>query len=148
MRLNKKLLLSTALSTALISVPFSGAQQKITPATRTAGPYDLSREVTLVGTVVSYTANSSGAPAGPHVMVQTSSGNVDVHLGSAELLEFHRLTLNAGDSVRIIGESLPYGGSTMFAARIIQKGLQAVAVRNTKGFVVNMPAVHVAGGVR
>jgi len=148
MRLKKTLFLAAALSAALASAPFGGAQQKQTPPTRTAAPYDLSREVSLLGTVVSYTADSAAAPAGPHVIVQTSSGNVDVHVGSAELLEFHRLTLNPGDSVRIIGESLPYGASTMFAARIIQKGQQAVAVRTAKGFVVSMPAVHFAGGAR
>jgi len=36
--------------------------------------------------------------------------------------------------VRIAGEPLALGISTYFAARIVQKGTQAVAVRNTKGF--------------
>jgi hypothetical protein len=30
---------------------------------------------------------------------------------------------------------LALGGTTYFAARVVQKGAQAVAVRNTKGFL-------------
>jgi hypothetical protein len=45
--------------------------------------------------------------------------------------------LNPGDSVRIVGELLTLGDSTYFAARIVQKGAQAVAVRNLRGFLIS-----------
>lgn len=148
MKLKIQLFLGSAAFAVVLSAPFSGAQQKQTPVAQGNAIYDPSREVALLGTVVSYTAESSLPPSGPHVLIQTSSGNVDVHLGSAAILNLHHLTLSAGDSVRIIGESVAYGGSTMFAARIIQKGLQAISVRNTKGYVMNVPELHVAGGAR
>jgi hypothetical protein len=72
---------------------------------------------------------------GAHVILQTASGQVDVHLGNAKVLQAGHLMLNPGDSVRIAGEPLTLGDSTYFAARIVQKGMQAVAVRNTKGFL-------------
>jgi hypothetical protein len=87
-----------------------------------------------VGTVVKYDPASSVAPVGAHVLIQSGSGQVDVHLGNAKVLQASHLELNAGDSVRIIGENLAVGNGTIFAARVVQKGTQAVAVRSSKGF--------------
>jgi len=95
--------------------------------------YDPSRETTLVGTLSSFTANSETGPLGAHVAVQTASGVVDVHVGSAKFLELNHLTLNAGDNVRIVGENFTNGANTVFLARIIQKGTAAVAVRSPRG---------------
>jgi len=78
---------------------------------------------------------------GAHVLFQTSSGQIDVHLGDARVLKAAGLELNPGDSVRIVGEPLASGDSTYFAARIVQKGAQAVAVRNTKGFLTTPASV-------
>ena len=103
--------------------------------------YSMSREVFLLGTVVKFDSASSTLPAGAHVILQTASGQVDVHLGNANVLQAGHLELNPGDSVRIIGEPLAIGDSTYFAARIVQKGMQAVAVRNTKGFLTTPASV-------
>jgi hypothetical protein len=103
------------------------------PATDLRAGYDPARETNLIGTVSSFTPNSQIGPLGAHVAIQTSSGVVDVHLGDAKFLSLNHLTLNAGDSVRIIGENFTNGGSTVFLARIIQKGTVAVAVRSPRG---------------
>jgi hypothetical protein len=109
------------------------AQQsaQIAPARLVA--YNLSREVSLVGTVVKFEKVSNTPPMGAHVLLQTSSGQVDVHLGNAKLLQANHFELNAGDSVRIVGENLAYGDGNIFAVRIVQKGAQAVALRNSRG---------------
>jgi hypothetical protein len=99
--------------------------------------YDLGREVFLLGTVVKFDAASTTPPLGAHLILQTSSGQVDVHLGNGKVLKASRFELNPGDNVRIAGEILALGDGTYFAARIVQKGTQAVAVRNTKGFPVS-----------
>jgi len=114
----------------------AGAQQAAQPEARRLQSYDAGREVTLVGTVVKYEASSSAPPMGAHLLVQTSSGQVDAHLGNARVLQASHLELKAGDNVRIVGESLALGDGTFFAARIVQKGTQAVAVRNAKGFLL------------
>ena len=110
------------------------AQQTAQPDARRLQSYDVAREVTLVGTVVKFEATSSTPPIGAHLLVQTASGQVDVHLGDARVLKANKLELNAGDSVRIVGENLVSDSGT-FAARIVQKGTQAVAVRTTRGFL-------------
>ena len=112
----------------------SSAQQAMPSDAQLLRTYSANREISLVGTVVKYETSSAVPPMGAHATIQTTSGQVDVHLGNAKVLEANHLTLNAGDSVRIVGEPLALGEGTYFAARIVQKGTQAVAVRNAKGF--------------
>jgi len=112
----------------------SSAQQAVPSDAQLLRTYNASREISLVGTVVKYETSSTVSPMGAHVTLQTASGQVDVHLGNAKVLEANHLTLNAGDNVRIVGEPMALGGGTYFAARIVQKGTQAVAVRNARGF--------------
>jgi hypothetical protein len=115
------------------------AQQPKQPDTQQLRAYDISRENFLLGTVVKFDSASSGIPIGAHLILQTSTGQVDVHLGNGKVLKASHFELNPGDSVRIVGEPLTLGDTTYFAARIVQKGAQAVAVRNAKGFPV-LPA--------
>jgi hypothetical protein len=126
------LLLLCALALGLSAV----AQQSVQTAARPPAAYDVSREGSLVGTVVKFDAASVTPPIGAHLLLQTASAQVDVHVGNAKLLQVSHLSLNAGDSVRIVGENLSLGDTTFFAARIVQKGTQAVAVRNSKGFAL------------
>jgi hypothetical protein len=122
----------------LITLAFclsANAQQTQQPDAQRLHAYDMNRESFLLGTVVKFEFASSTPPIGAHVILQTSSGQVDVHLGNARVLQAGHLELNPGDNVRIVGEQLALGDSTYFAARIVQKGAQAVAVRNAKGFL-------------
>lgn len=116
---------------------FAHAQQTTKLDTTELRSYSMTREVFLVGTVVKVDFASASLPAGAHLILQTGSGQVDVHIGSGKVLKAAHLELNPGDNVRIAGEPLALGDSTYFAARIVQKGMQAVAVRNTKGFLNN-----------
>ncbi len=112
----------------------ANAQQKTQSAAQQMRAYDVSREVSLQGAVVSFEENSSTAPLGPHVVIQTASGQVDVHLGDSRLLKANHLTLAAGDNVRVVGENVTHGTSTQFFARFIQKGNQSLTVRSARGF--------------
>jgi hypothetical protein len=125
-----------ALGLALAFCLSAAAQQTKQRDLHSLQSYDLSREGSLLGTVVKYEIASNVPPMGAHVLVQTASGPVDVHLGNAKVLQANHFELNPGDSVRIIGEDLALGDGTIFAARIVQKGTQAVAVRNTRGFLL------------
>src|ERR1700730_7186166 len=120
------------LGSALLLSTMASAQQKSTPQRNLS--YDVSREVSVQGSVVSYSETSSVAPFGPRVTLQTSSGVLDVHLGNARLLESKGVTLAAGDAVRVVGESVPFGSGAQFLARLIQKGDQVVLLRSAQGF--------------
>jgi hypothetical protein len=137
-----------ACAAALLTAPFSGAQQKPTPVAQANSSYDLSRETVLQGTVVSFTASSQVPPLGAHATIQTASGPVDVHLGNASLLKRSDIFLAAGDSVRIVGENQPYGDGSFFAARVLQKGSQSVTLRNSKGIPLSPKHTTSASGAR
>ena len=114
----------------------ANAQQTQQADTTRLHAYDMNRESFLLGTVVRFESSSSTPPIGAHVILQTQSGQVDVHLGNVRILQAGHLELNPGDNVRIVGEPLALGDNTYFAARIVQKGAQAVAVRNAKGYLL------------
>jgi len=116
----------------------AGAQQKAQPVSPSNRAYDIARETVLVGTVLKYTVASTVPPFGTHVLLQTASGPVDVHLASARFLQVNHFSLSAGDSIRVIGENLSYGDGTSFVARIIQKGQQALAIRSIRGFPLSL----------
>jgi len=124
-----------ALPVALV-LPATMRAQQTAPSIRSG--YSLARETNLVGTVSSVVEGSTTSPLGTNVMVQTSAGLIDVHVGSASYLKSNHLELAAGDNVRVIGEPFSTGSETVFLARIVQKGTTAVAVRSTKG----MPLWH------
>ncbi len=125
---------SVFLAGALLLAVVAGAQQVRQKAQQTAKPrasaYDPNRDMVLEGTVLKYTENSSVPPLGAHVTVETSSGPVDVHLGDARFLKFNKFTLTEGE---ITGQNVSYGQGTTFLARIIQQGLQALALRSVNG---------------
>jgi hypothetical protein len=138
---NKIRLSLFALAIVLGFISPAHAQQTAQPGVQHLDSYDAGREVFLLGTVVKFTTASETPPMGAHVILQTSSGQIDVHLGNAKVLQAAHLELNPGDSVRIVGEPVAFGDGTYFAARIVQKGTQAVAVRNTKGFLTTPASV-------
>ena len=122
--------MATVLATALAAAGYVGAQ---TAPQAQASQYQVGRETNLVGTVSSVVENSKTGPLGTHVMVQSASGLVDVHVGSTKYLTLNKLNLKSGDSVRIVGENFTVGTDTVFYARIVQDGTAAVAVRSPKG---------------
>jgi hypothetical protein len=125
--------LSFLFAGALILAASAGAQQKAATSWQHSRGYDLSREVSLQGTVVGYRPSSLAPPLGAHVMLQTSSGVIDVHLGDPRMLAANHFSLTPGDAVRIIGENLNQSQGTQFVARILQKGTQALEVRSLQG---------------
>src|SRR5580693_3382276 len=97
------------LSLSLVFCFSALAQQSKQPAVRQLQSYDLSREGSLLGTVVKYDSASTVPPLGSHVLLQTASGQVDVHLGNPRVLQANHFELNPGDNVRIVGENLAVG---------------------------------------
>ena len=124
---------SVLLAGALVLSAIAEAQQKTSSSLPQARAYDRNREVSLMGTVVEYRPSSSTPLSGAHVIVQTSSGIVDVHLGNPRMLTVNHFSLAPGDAVRIVGENLNQPQGTQFVARLLQKGTQSLAVRSLQG---------------
>jgi hypothetical protein len=138
---SRKLWMSAAAAIGLCAGALG--QQPATTPVAGAGEYDVKRESEFVGTVVAYAANSKIAPFGARVTLQTGSGVLDIHLGDPRLLAANHFSIATGDTLRIVGESLATGNASLFVARIVQKGTQALAVRTSRGFPI--PYVAPAG---
>jgi hypothetical protein len=112
---------------------------------RSGAAYDVARESVINGKIVEYSAASSTPPLGAHISLQTGSGMIEVHAGNAKLIQASDISLQAGDSVSITGETVQFGNSSVFVARVIQKGSQSVAVRSKNG-VPLLPTALSANG--
>jgi hypothetical protein len=97
------------------------------------GAYNIANDVSLQGTVLTFTENSQVPPIGAHVLLQTAAGNVDVHLGDARFLRISKLNITQGASVRFVGQMTTVGKNQIFLARLVQVGAQVVAVRSDHG---------------
>lgn len=145
---------SAMLLGALSLAVSAGAQERRGPAPQPDLFYNVSREAVVQGTVISYTAAATVAPLGPHVQIQTASGVLDVQLGDAHVLSANHLTLAAGDSIKVVGEAVPFGKTSQFVAREIEKGAQTVVLRSRRGMVLRPMSAHFGptaagpGGVR
>jgi hypothetical protein len=106
------------------------------------GAYNIANDVSLQGTVLKYTENSATPPIGTHVLLQTSSGNVDVHLGDARLLHLSKLSITPGSNIRFVGQMNTEGSRQIFLARLVQVGSQVLAVRNEHGFLISRGAAR------
>lgn len=132
----------TACGAVVLAAQAAVAQQKPESGAQVQSAYSVSREVSVQGTVISFAENSATPAIGPRVVLQTSSGQLDVHLGNLQLLETNHLTLNQGDSIRVVGENVVVGGHTQFLARLLQKGNQTIALRSTRGFPLRPTAAR------
>jgi len=116
------------------------AQQTAAAPAADMSHYDFRRETNIVGRVVAFTPNSQSAPFGARVTLQTRSGTLEIHLGDPRFLSANHFSLQTGDTLRILGEPVLFHGAQQFVARIIQKGPQALEIRNSHG----MPIPYVA----
>src|SRR5215472_15957350 len=90
---NRPLLLLFMLAGSLTLCLSASAQKAMPSDMELLRTYNTNREIFLVGTVVKYETASENPPIGAHVTLQTASGQVDVHLGNAKVLEVHHFTL-------------------------------------------------------
>jgi hypothetical protein len=129
--------ISVVLFALLLVLDTSVWAQKLADRPRAASmrslAYDATHETVVQGTVLSYTTEAAPPPIGAHVLLQTASGTMDVHLGTASYLEANHFSLAKGDSVRVVGASSATRQGTIFLVRLVQKGGQSLMLRTAKG---------------
>jgi len=110
-----------------------GQQIQLSAGHRSGAAYDVARESVISGKIVQYSSASTTPPLGAHISLKTASGTLEVHAGNAKVIQASNISLQAGDSVSITGENVPFGNRNVFVARVIQKGTQSVTVRSKNG---------------
>jgi hypothetical protein len=132
---------SLTLLLLLAVAPTSVLAQQEPAANEDLTSYEVQREVALIGTVQTYIPLAQTPPLGAHLILQTTNGAIDVHLGDSRLLTASQFTISPGDKLRIIGETIScYGQRTQFVARLLQKGTQLLAVRSVRGLPLSYMA--------
>jgi hypothetical protein len=135
------------LGAALSSAPVWAQQLPQIAEHRAGAAYDLARESVISGEIVQYSSVSTTPPLGAHISLQTGSGTIEVHAGNAKVIQASNISLQSGDSVSITGETVQFGNSTVFVARVIQKGSQSVAVRSKNGMPLLPTAMNASGKI-
>jgi hypothetical protein len=140
-------LLSGAVAGLALSDVAEGQQIQQLAEHRAGAAYDMARESVISGKIVQYSSASPTPPLGAHISLQTGSGTMEVHAGNTKLIQASHLSLQAGDSVSITGETVTFGNSSVFVARIIRKGSQSVTVRSKNGVPLLPTAVGANGKI-
>jgi hypothetical protein len=131
-----------ALLSLISSLPSAQAQTATAEARPTTEPfYDVTREVTLKGTVSSLvTRHSPGMIPGPYLFLETPSGEVAANLGRFALRGNGALSVAVGDQVEVTGMMKTLGGKQVFVVRSVKAGEQIYLMRNQYGIPVSPQA--------
>lgn len=122
-----------AIALAVLFSAAAAAQRRAPKSLDSASAHYLSKESSLQGVVVKFTAHSDVAPLGAHMILQAASGPVDVHLGSASFLKSHGFVPAEGSTVRVVGQFRQVGQNRILLARIVQFNNRSLAVRSVTG---------------
>lgn len=129
--------LLTGLLCAVLVSPVDAQAGPESHAGRGFGPaYDAAHETTLMGTIQEIvTQHVAGSPAGMHLLVASSEGVVDAHLGSF-LSQETKEALHTGMPVQIVGSMMQLHSKGYFLARELSIGGRTITIRSARGFLV------------
>ena len=124
----------TLLSFFFVQGPVHAQTAPVT--TRVAGPfsYDVTQEVTLEGTVTTVLPHPApGMIVGSHLLLSTSSGPVDISLGTLALRGKDAFFAQPGQHVEATGVMKTLRDQQVFLARTVEVGDKIYAIRNVHG---------------
>ncbi len=105
---------------------------QLTPKTRPY--YDITKEITLTGTVSSvFKRATAGMIPGSHLLLTTDSGGVDASLGRWGLEGTGALSVAAGEQVEVTGVMKTLRDKEVFVARTVKMGGRVYTMRNAHG---------------
>jgi hypothetical protein len=128
-------LLTALVITSLAAPLFAGK----TPVKRTlqAPAYEVSKEVTMEGKIQGIVKKpTAGSMLGTHLMVSTSKGTIDAHIGEFVVRGSHAYAPAVGQSVKLVGVPATINHKNVFLTRTIETGNRTVNVRTTRGFLI------------
>ncbi len=121
--------LLTGLLFAILAVPLGA---KAVPQTHPY--YDITKEVTLTGTVSSvYTKPAEGMIFGSHLMLETASGQLDASLGKWAMQGKGGLSVTAGQAVEVTGVMKTVKDKQVFVVRTVNANGHIYTIRNKYG---------------
>lgn len=96
--------------------------------------YDPATVTTVTGTVVTEQRHDRGrGHAGVHLVLDTGSAKVTVHLGPDFFVDAQRLHPVAGDQVTVKGSSVVLDGQPALIAQVVTRGAEVLVLRDESG---------------
>lgn len=100
--------------------------------------YDTATVETLKGTVASVEkivqTNRRGRNYGVHVMLNTGTESIPVHLGPSWFLDKQDVKIQKGDSIEVTGSRITYNDKPAIVAAVVTKESGTLKLRDDKGF--------------
>jgi hypothetical protein len=98
--------------------------------------YDLTKEVKIQGTIQKIDGFGTSGPVGTHILLQTSAGVVDAHLGFGAASNPKYLGIAPGQNVTLTGMMETIGTTSVLMARILTTANHIFVLRNEHGIPV------------
>lgn len=120
---------------AITAPAFASAAQQINAGAANKSfrrRYDASREISVTGNVHGISVHTK-APAGAHLLITTSQGPIDAHLGSFAMRGSQPLSLRPGEQVSVVGVMTWIDGSQILLARTVSTSTKTYVIRNERG---------------
>lgn len=121
---------------ALLALQVPAWAQTAAATTANDGPahYDISKEITLNGTVSDVLkAPSPGMIMGSHLIFATASGTVDASLGRTAFRGVNPLSVTVGEHVEVTGVMKTISGRHVFLVRTVKVNDHVYTLRNERG---------------
>jgi hypothetical protein len=121
----------------ILAVPLGGQTAPESRAAQGFGPaYDVAHEITLTGVIREVvTKHEAGSPVGMHLLVSSSEGVVDTHVGPF-LSKETKDALHIGTPVQIVGAKMQMRDKEYLLARELSLGGSTITIRNSRGFLL------------
>ncbi len=126
-----KLRFATILVAVLaLALPIAAVAQR-GPGART---YDPKTETTLTGTVddVQQLTGRRGF-AGTHLILNTATGTLEVHLGPSSYIDAQKISFAKGDRIEVVGSKVKIGAADALIARQVTKDGKTLTLRDAQG---------------
>ena len=98
-----------------------------------APAYNLAKEVKIQGTIQRIDQAVPTGPIGTHILIQTTQGVVDAHLGYGPAASPGFLGISEGQSVTVVGMTENFGGNNVLLVRLLQTPTRIFILRNEHG---------------
>lgn len=125
--------LLTGLLFAIVTIPLAAQ-----PVNEHHPSYDITKEITLKGTVTSVLHRSApGMTWGSHLVVETASGTIDASLGRWGLEGKNALSVTEGQQVELTGVMKTLKNREVFVVRSVRTDGRVYTIRNEHGMAVS-----------
>lgn len=132
-----KLSLCVLLFVAACIVSVKGQTVPSAPTANTMVPaYDLTKEVKIQGTIQKIDGFGTNGPIGTHILLETSNGVLDAHLGFGAASSPKYLGIAIGQNVTVTGMMETVGDTSILMARILTTPNHVFVLRNEHGIPV------------